>query len=83
MDWSPSPITIRSTARWSCFDACPTPATSSSAKRCRAGCPDGDIEVHLGVYGMTEALHRDVQPLRRNVFDVIALSAARPTCSSR
>lgn len=34
--------------------------------------PDGDIEVHLGVYGMTEALHRDVQPLRRNVFDVIA-----------
>ncbi len=34
--------------------------------------PDGDIEVHLGVYGMTEALHRDLQPLRRNVFDVIA-----------
>jgi predicted metal-dependent phosphoesterase TrpH len=31
-----------------------------------------DIQVHLGVYGMTEALHRDVQPLRRNVFDVIA-----------
>ena len=29
--------------------------------------PDGDIEVHLGVYGMTEALHRDLQPLRRNV----------------
>jgi predicted metal-dependent phosphoesterase TrpH len=34
--------------------------------------PDGDIEVHLGVLGMTEALHRDLQPLRRNVFDVIA-----------
>ena len=34
--------------------------------------PDGDIEVHLGVYGMTESLHRDLQPLRRNVFDVIA-----------
>ena len=33
--------------------------------------PDGDIEVHLGVYGMTEALHRELQPLRRNVFDVI------------
>ena len=32
--------------------------------------PDGDIEVHLGVYGMTEALHRDLQPLRRNVFEV-------------
>jgi predicted metal-dependent phosphoesterase TrpH len=34
--------------------------------------PDGDLEVHLAVYGMTEALHRDLQPLRRNVFDVIA-----------
>ena len=31
-----------------------------------------DIQVHLGVYGMTEALHREIQPLRRNVFDVIA-----------
>jgi predicted metal-dependent phosphoesterase TrpH len=34
--------------------------------------PDGDIEVHLGVYGMTEQLHRDVQPLRGNVFEVTA-----------
>jgi predicted metal-dependent phosphoesterase TrpH len=34
--------------------------------------PDSDLEVHLGVYGMTEALHRAVQPLRRNVFDVAA-----------
>lgn len=34
--------------------------------------PDGDIEVHLGVYGMTEALHRELQPLRGSVFDVIA-----------
>lgn len=34
--------------------------------------PDGDIEVHLGVYGMTEQLHRDLQPLRGNVFEVIA-----------
>ena len=25
--------------------------------------PDGHIEVHLAVYGMTEALHRDLQPL--------------------
>jgi predicted metal-dependent phosphoesterase TrpH len=32
----------------------------------------GDIEVHLGVYGMTERLHRDIQPLRRNALDVIA-----------
>jgi predicted metal-dependent phosphoesterase TrpH len=35
-------------------------------------CWHRDIQVHLGVYGMTEALHRDVQPLRRNAFDVIA-----------
>lgn len=34
--------------------------------------PDGDIEVHLGVYGTTESLHRELQPLRRNVFDVTA-----------
>ena len=34
--------------------------------------PDGDIEVHLGVYGMTETLHRELQPLRKNVFDVTA-----------
>ncbi len=27
--------------------------------------PQGDVEVHLGVYGMTERLHRELQPLRR------------------
>lgn len=39
--------------------------------------PDGDIEVHLGVYGMTEALHRDIQPLRGNVFEVTAFLRAQ------
>jgi predicted metal-dependent phosphoesterase TrpH len=34
--------------------------------------PDGGIEVHLGVYGVTESLHRELQPLRPNVFEVIA-----------
>jgi predicted metal-dependent phosphoesterase TrpH len=34
--------------------------------------PLGDIEVHLGVLGMTERLHRELQPLRGNVFDVTA-----------
>jgi predicted metal-dependent phosphoesterase TrpH len=34
--------------------------------------PDRPLQVHLGVYEMTEALHRAIQPLRRNVFDVIA-----------
>ena len=45
--------------------------------------PDGDIEVHLGVYGMTEALHRDLQPLRRNVFDVDRVAARGGRRSSR
>ena len=35
--------------------------------------PDGNIQVHLGVYGITEELHAAIQPLRRNAFDVIAL----------
>jgi predicted metal-dependent phosphoesterase TrpH len=35
--------------------------------------PDGNIQVHLGVYGITERLHAEIQPLRRNAFDVIAL----------
>ena len=39
--------------------------------------PDGDIEVHLGVYGITEALHREIQPLRPNVFEVVALLRER------
>jgi predicted metal-dependent phosphoesterase TrpH len=34
--------------------------------------PDGDIEVHLGVYGLDERLHRELQPLRKNVYDVMA-----------
>ena len=34
--------------------------------------PDTGVEVHLGVYGMTEALHRDLQPLRKNAFEVTA-----------
>jgi predicted metal-dependent phosphoesterase TrpH len=34
--------------------------------------PGTCLQVHLGVYGTTERLHREIQPLRRNVFDVIA-----------
>ena len=40
--------------------------------------PDADLEVHLGVYGMTESLHRELQPLRGDVFAVIdALEASQ------
>jgi predicted metal-dependent phosphoesterase TrpH len=34
--------------------------------------PGTDIEVHFGVYGITEALHRELQPLRRDAFEVAA-----------
>jgi predicted metal-dependent phosphoesterase TrpH len=34
--------------------------------------PEADLQVHFGVYGMTERLHAELQPLRRNVFDVAA-----------
>jgi predicted metal-dependent phosphoesterase TrpH len=34
--------------------------------------PDVNMQVHLGVYGISETLHRDVQPLRNNVFEVTA-----------
>jgi predicted metal-dependent phosphoesterase TrpH len=34
--------------------------------------PGAALEVHLGVYGITEAIHAELQPLRGNVFDVIA-----------
>ena len=30
------------------------------------------LQVHLGVYGMTEAIHRDIQPLRENGFEAAA-----------
>jgi predicted metal-dependent phosphoesterase TrpH len=35
--------------------------------------PDDEVVVHLAVYGMTESLHRDLQPLRGNVFEAAAL----------
>jgi len=34
--------------------------------------PGREVQVHLGVYGMTESLHHELQPLRRNVFDLVA-----------
>ncbi len=39
--------------------------------------PDGDIEVHIGVYGTNEVLHRELQPLRGNVFEATALLRER------
>jgi len=34
--------------------------------------PQGDVEVHLGIYGLDERLHRELQPLRRDVYEVAA-----------
>ena len=41
--------------------------------------PDTDLEVHLGVYGTSERIHADLQPLRRNVFEVMACLRASGT----
>jgi predicted metal-dependent phosphoesterase TrpH len=31
--------------------------------------PDADLRVHIGAYDISERIHRDIQPLRRNVFE--------------
>lgn len=33
--------------------------------------PDAPLKVHIGVYGITERIHRDIQPLRPNVFEAV------------
>ncbi len=67
---SPSPITTASTARSSLLAGVDNPADVIIGEE--VSCWYRNIQVHLGVYGMTEALHRDIQPLRGNAFDVIA-----------
>jgi predicted metal-dependent phosphoesterase TrpH len=54
------------------LDARPDAADVIVGEEVSCRMPEGDIPVHLGVYGITESLHRDVQRLRGNVFDVIA-----------
>jgi predicted metal-dependent phosphoesterase TrpH len=54
------------------MDARPDAADILPGEEVSCRLPDGDIPVHLGVYGITERLHAEIQPLRRNVFDVIA-----------
>ena len=44
--------------------------------------PDTDIEVHLGVYGMTEALHRDAAAAPRQRLRCQPPACATPMCSS-
>jgi predicted metal-dependent phosphoesterase TrpH len=34
--------------------------------------PGCDLEVHVGAYGISEAVHREIQPLRDNVHEVVA-----------
>jgi predicted metal-dependent phosphoesterase TrpH len=34
--------------------------------------PDVDLKAHIGAYGISERIHRDIQPLRRNVFEAVA-----------
>jgi predicted metal-dependent phosphoesterase TrpH len=42
----------------------------SEEVECRV--PGVDLKVHVGVYGISERIHRDIQPLRRNVFEAVA-----------
>jgi predicted metal-dependent phosphoesterase TrpH len=34
--------------------------------------PDVDLKVHIGAYGIGERVHREIQPLRRDVFEAVA-----------
>ena len=34
--------------------------------------PDVDLKVHVGAYDITPQIHREIQPLRRNVFEAAA-----------
>ena len=34
--------------------------------------PDGDLTVHVGALGIDERIHREIQPLRDNAYDVAA-----------
>jgi predicted metal-dependent phosphoesterase TrpH len=54
------------------LDRCPDVENFVIGEEVSCRFPDGEIEVHFGVYGLSEALHRELQPLRGNVFDVIA-----------
>lgn len=34
--------------------------------------PDTDLVVHIGTWGINERIHREIQPLRSNVFEAVA-----------
>jgi predicted metal-dependent phosphoesterase TrpH len=42
--------------------------------------PDAPLRVHLGVYGISERIHREVQRLRANVYDVAAYLREQRVC---
>jgi predicted metal-dependent phosphoesterase TrpH len=52
------------------LDAHPTATDFFISEEVSCRLPQGDVAVHLGVYGQTERLHRELQPLRQNVFEV-------------
>jgi predicted metal-dependent phosphoesterase TrpH len=41
--------------------------------------PDTGLEIHLGVYGLTEAMHAELQPLRQNALELIDYLRERDT----
>lgn len=44
--------------------------------------PGVPLKVHIGAYGINERIHRDVQPLRRNAFEVAAYLREQQVCFS-
>jgi predicted metal-dependent phosphoesterase TrpH len=54
------------------LDANPDAADFFVSEEVSCRFPGADIEVHLGVYGMTEALHAEIQGVRDNVWEVAA-----------
>jgi predicted metal-dependent phosphoesterase TrpH len=42
--------------------------------------PELSTKAHIGVYGLTERMHRDLQPLRANAYDVAAYLREQNVC---
>jgi len=44
--------------------------------------PDGDLTIHVGAFGIDERIHKEIQPIRDNVYDVAAFLRAEriPFC---
>jgi predicted metal-dependent phosphoesterase TrpH len=51
------------------LDASPDAADFFVSEEIECYFPDLDLKVHVGAYDINERIHREIQPLRRNVFE--------------